>query len=73
MSYRKSFEVVGYAYDADLHCLDCTEKRFGVEGEESFGVYGEETKDSEGNSIHPIFLDSLQGGEVCGDCLEPIE
>lgn len=29
IGYRKSFDVVGYAFDADLHCSECTYKRFG--------------------------------------------
>jgi len=64
--YRKSFEVVGYAYEAALHCLDCAGKRF--ENPDKEGL-----EDSEGNPIHPLFLDQLEGGECCDDCFEPIE
>jgi hypothetical protein len=67
--YRKSFEVVGYTYDAALHCLDCTEDRFGIDLDNPDNPI----EDSEGNPIHPIFLDSLEGGECCDDCFEPIE
>jgi hypothetical protein len=72
--YSKSFEIVGYTYEADLHCLECTEKRFNVSIDEYTGFAGEDkTEDREGNNLHPIFLDQLEGGEVCGDCFEQIE
>jgi len=67
--HRKTYEIVGYAYDADWHCVDCTAARFGR------AVYelNFEAEDSEGNPVHPILLGDLEGDEVCGDCLEPIE
>jgi len=68
--YRKPFEIVGYTYEADLHCNDCAIARFGpvverVEGPSLQGV------DNEGNEIHPIFLDQLDEFDYephCGDC-----
>jgi hypothetical protein len=72
--YRKSFEIVGYTYEADIHCLDCTEKRFNVEIDEYQGFEGEDKiEDREGNNPHPVFLDNLEGEEYCGDCFKKID
>ena len=53
-------DVVGYAYEADVHCLGCTEERFP-------NIYDDlrapET-DSEGNEISPIFA----GEGAYSDC-----
>jgi hypothetical protein len=73
---RKTYEIVGWTYEADLHCNECAEERFGPpervsgSGRELHGV------DNEGNEIHPIFLDQLEEFEttpVCGDCFTPIK
>jgi len=62
--FRKSFEVVGYAYDASIHCLDCTRARFGdqIDG----------AVDSEGNPVTPVFLDSVTDDDCCNDCGESL-
>lgn len=62
---RKVYEIIGYVYDADEHCISCTNKRF----------YGKKALiDFEGNAIHPIFLgDELDTPPVCGDCLELLD
>lgn len=84
--YRKTYEVVGYTYDADFHCPDCTRDamRSGrlqtglVIGERDYKPSADENGipedliDSEGNEIHPVFLGDCQGDEICGDCLESI-
>jgi hypothetical protein len=68
--------IIAYTFEADYHCLDCTETRFpDMEG-----------TDSEGNSIHPLFStdewceldkDFLAEHPVqyieCGDCLNVID
>lgn len=55
--------IIGYSYDAALHCLDCTCDRFVTEPSEL-------TKDSEGNPVHPIFStdETGEGGDYCDDC-----
>ncbi len=45
VSYRKSFEVVGYTFFCDIYCADC-------------GAALPEV-DPEGNAKQPIFLDGL--------------
>lgn len=65
--------VIGYAYDADLHCLDCTSKRFPEgSGFYRFDAYDLD-RDSEGNEILPIFgnqgVNEDDGTHYCcGDC-----
>lgn len=66
LKFRKSYKVVGYSYEADYHCVSCAIERFGDPD-------NPELEDSEGNPIHPLFLDQLEGGKYCGDCLEEIE
>lgn len=59
----KSYEILGWAYEADLHCYDCAEKRFGVKKLENG-----DAKDSEGNEVHPIFASNETIPFVCGTC-----
>lgn len=78
--------VIGYAYEADLHCVDCAKKRFNVLTADELKRFPtlRDTKtetdehgiallqiDNEGNHIHPIFSTDEEDG-VCGDCFEPI-
>ena len=82
----KSYSVVGYTYNADCHCVTCALKTlhkggFGVvNGANGFTVKGskadengipEETKDSDGNEIQPIFAGSEEPC-TCGDCGDEI-
>ena len=66
----KHWEIVGYTYDADAHCVTCAEERFGPQ------VHDDEQppEDSEGNEIHPMFAgdEYSSEGEHCGDCGEEI-
>ena len=72
--------VIGYSYEADHHCIDCTNKRFGATP--TYRIH----RDNEGNLIHAIFstdewqeYDSSFLAEnptqylVCGDCHTIIE
>lgn len=60
--------VVAYAYDAALHCLDCTRRGF-PSGETSYRLdpYDIDT-DSEGNPLGPVFLGDLEDDDCCDDC-----
>lgn len=65
----RSIDVVGYAYEAALHCPDCTEKRFGdLDKIES-------VQDREGNTPSPVWGDDEPGdcGDYCNDCHEPLD
>jgi len=54
--------VIGYSYDADLHCIRHTRERFGAN-------YDNAT-DSEGNAVHAIFsTDELDGAFHCAECI----
>lgn len=63
----KAWNILGYTYDADLHCCTCACEHFGHEPTE-------DDKDSEGNEPHPIFASDEHDvkGEHCGDCAEEI-
>jgi len=61
--FPKTYAIVGWVYEADLHCNACARARFGCGLEES-----KELVDREGNPVHPVFLGDLKGDEVCGDC-----
>ena len=58
--------VIGWTYDADVHCDACAEARFGEPGAQ---------EDTEGNPIRPIFETDEQpeGGYFCGDCGAELE
>ena len=71
LHYRKTYEVTGYAYDADLHCLECTSKRFNGDAQ----AVDYTAIDSEGNEIHPVFLSDDTGEYpiLCADCLNRLD
>ena len=56
-------DVVGYAYEADVHCLECTEKRF----PKMHDYLRAPETDREGNEISPIFAGE-DAYEDCGQC-----
>ena len=56
-------DVVGYTYDADIHCPTCAAKRFSAH---TLMGKGHET-DGDGNPPNPIFGDQADG-DVCSDC-----
>ena len=62
--YWKTFEVVGYSYEADLHCVGCATQRFGAQAL----TRRISPNDSEGNPIHPVFLEEATGSDICRDC-----
>lgn len=79
-------KVIGYTYEADTHCVDCTiaaSKRMLVDNNHpyavplsSFGKLDENglhynLVDSEGNLVHPIF-DTDEGNFYCGTCPKEI-
>jgi len=72
--------IIAYTYEADAHCIDCTDKRFGT-------TYPLDNQvDNEGNFVHPLYcIDEwfeLDAGHVeenpiqylaCGTCHEIID
>jgi hypothetical protein len=66
---RRADDIVGYAYEAALHCPKCAEKRF--EGQWAEGHPGE---DNEGNAPSPVFAsdEEGEGGDFCDDCHESL-
>lgn len=62
--------VIAYTYEADVHCMECTIRRFGI-----LELLACEAKDSEGNPVHPVFStdEIAEPQEGCGTCGEPLE
>jgi hypothetical protein len=57
--------VVGYTYEADVHCVGCAFDRFGDM------LDRDEAADSEGNRPHPVFSideDFLEEHDACSTC-----
>lgn len=55
--------IIYWTYEADSHCLECSEKRFGP----SLPEQSDNFVDSEGNPPHPVFStgEHLQEGDDC--------
>ena len=65
MGNRKLYEVIGYAYEAALHCPVCAAKRF---------ANPDKAIDREGNAVTPVFLgDEFDYKPTCDDCLELLD
>jgi hypothetical protein len=58
--------IIGYTYDADIHCPACTHEVF-------LGLEDHGAIDSEDNEVQPI-LDTAEDVYLdhCGDCQEPL-
>ena len=74
--------IIGYTYEADTHCVDCTKSRFAYNWQfdpwdlDNFDKNDVpfSAMDNEGNLVHPIFC----GAEFdyqpnCAECHEIIE
>ena len=75
-------DVIAYTYDADYHCIGCTEAQHpGSTDWRRDGFNPADYTDSEGNEVHAVFASdewwepSEEECQVlwCGDCLSPIE
>lgn len=74
--------IVGYTYEADVHCPECTHKRFGPQyancwhprdehGLPDYAARDEKAmRDREGNAVRPVFTWDERGESLthCGDC-----
>jgi hypothetical protein len=60
-------KVIAYTYDADIHCVDCTLKRFTL-----LQLANPDTRDSEGNPLHVICSYEALPSTYCSDCQEKI-
>jgi hypothetical protein len=72
--------IYGYAFEADAHCVPCTQKatqRMKLDHNHPYAM-GESCKDDqgveydlvdrEGNLIHPLFTTDAELHTHCGDC-----
>jgi hypothetical protein len=55
-------EIIGYTYEAGIHCVSCAQARF--------HKLDEKVRDREDNQVMPIFTtdDMSECGESCEDC-----
>lgn len=54
--------IIGYTYEADVHCPFCTRQRFAQEGDLDAAL------DREGNPIHPVYDIDENDFTHCGTC-----
>jgi hypothetical protein len=71
--------IIGYTYEADVHCPDCTSGRFaGAEDGQPLDPQVPVDSDGyaldrEGNQVRPVFSwDSDCARDHCGDCGAPL-
>lgn len=59
--------IAAWAYDADLHCTECAEKRFG----HYLNTLPEALEDREGNAVTPVYCNQWDEDLpcCCVDCL----
>ena len=59
-------DIVGYSYDAAVHCVSCTKGRFPAIDDPD--TLPSDTLDGEGNEVHPIFYgeDAFETCSCCG-------
>ena len=61
----KSYDIIAYAYNAALHCPDCTLKYYSA----NHLKHLEGRKDEDGNVITPVFSSNdLPEESCCDDC-----
>ncbi len=58
--------IIGYTYDAEVHCVGCTRRRFQ-------GAEDHDATDAEGNEVYEV-LDTSEDCYLdhCADCHEPL-
>ena len=59
-------DIIGYAYEAEVHCVSCTFAAFDVTYDSQLDL----VEDSEGNAIHPIFANMSDPFDRCAVCQE---
>jgi hypothetical protein len=68
--FRKCYEVVGIAGDADIHCLPCAYRAYSDSSIRDMLNNGMDYPDRENNPLGVVFLDSLTDEDhhctVCG-------
>lgn len=61
--FHRTYDIAGWAYEADIHCNDCAYDRFGRQLDSELPP-----RDQEGNQVQPIFVEKVAEDERCGDC-----
>ena len=66
-------KVIGYAYNADRHCVTCTKERFPPGADNDENAVPLDGIDAEGNFLKPMFsYDEVLENQYCGDCRDII-
>ena len=64
--------AVGFTWEADIYCLDCTRERFGEPSDPVSPWL--DVADSEGNPVGAVFpFDEFDYAPHCGGCGTPID
>ena len=64
--------AVGFTWEADLYCADCTQERFGEPADPVSPWL--DVSDSEGNPVGAVFpFDEFDYRSHCGGCHTPID
>ena len=68
-------KLVGYTYEADIHCVECSNKAFPELAQTTQGTIEAPTVyDQEGNEPGAVFDDTEWSyATYCSDCGEPID
>lgn len=74
-------KIIGYTYDADIHCPDCATHAAAVGimqrvpplnmGVDEHGL-ALDLVDRDGNPVRPVFDTDEASDTHCGDCREPL-
>ena len=65
-------DVIAFVFEADTHCYNCTEKRFGEPSDPVNPWY--QVVDDEGNEVGAVFGDvDAPAGLYCGGCFITIK
>ena len=65
--------VIGYAYDADRHCVPSTKERFPPGADNDEHTVPMDSTDAEGNLLKPMFSsDEVLENQYCGECRDII-
>lgn len=67
----KAWDIMAYAYDAALHCPECTLKHFSTDLHPITESDLDGLLDSEDNEVTPVFVsnaDEFSSTDCCDDC-----
>ena len=60
--------IVAYTYEADIHCVNCPQQRFGDDVHDDVNT----PVDREGNPVHPVFITDEITINHCNACSDEL-